>query len=328
MAFLYRPRTEMRNSIVLVAILGGMAALAACGPEKRGNGNGNGSGSGSNNGGVDANNNGACVPSGPEGTPTACSDGIDNDCDGVVDCGDPDCSGIGNCPVCGQANAPDATAIDLPDGLSSGASCTSDASCPAATPNCIAFDNAGTPATECHASYTSSRTFIGFPQGATLTDTSKLLEVCIDIEHSYLHDLQFDLLSPPDGTGARMKLSFQNFVGRVGPEIFLGVPNESDESGPIIPGTPFHYCFNQTATVTMYNASFAQVPSQFGTANQVPAGSYKTMGAFSTLANAQLNGEWTMRVTDLYPVDNGTLKGWSIKFDPSLVADCNGPIIQ
>ena len=44
-------------------------------------------------------------------------------------------------------------------------------------------------------------------------------------------------------------------------------------------------------------------------------------------ANSSLNGKWTMRVTDLWPIDNGFMFNWSITFDPSLVDDCNGPII-
>ena len=41
-----------------------------------------------------------------------------------------------------------------------------------------------------------------------------------------------------------------------------------------------------------------------------------------------LNGEWTIIVTDLWPIDNGFMFEWSIAFDPSLVVDCEGPIIQ
>jgi hypothetical protein len=37
---------------------------------------------------------------------------------------------------------------------------------------------------------------------------------------------------------------------------------------------------------------------------------------------------WTFRVTDMYGVDNGHLFKWSINFDPSLVVDCSGPIIE
>jgi parallel beta-helix repeat protein len=39
-----------------------------------------------------------CVPTGPENTSPTCSDMIDNDCNGLIDCADPSCSGIFPCP--------------------------------------------------------------------------------------------------------------------------------------------------------------------------------------------------------------------------------------
>ena len=39
-----------------------------------------------------------CIRSGDENTPTACTDGRDNDCDGFLDCDDRNCSCVGTCP--------------------------------------------------------------------------------------------------------------------------------------------------------------------------------------------------------------------------------------
>jgi hypothetical protein len=40
-----------------------------------------------------------CAPFCPgENTPGACSDGLDNDADGFVDCADFDCAGLAGCP--------------------------------------------------------------------------------------------------------------------------------------------------------------------------------------------------------------------------------------
>ena len=287
---------------------------AACGPAKRGT-------TGDDQGTVDAPPAG-CVP-----TAEVCNDGIDNDCDGKVDCGDIDCSGIDGCPVCGMVNDPEATPLALPDGVTSGNGCSVDADCAGtpATPNCIIFqDSGGGTLKECHASYISTLDFIGFPAGATLTDPSKLLNVCVTMEHSYLHDLQIELLTPPDMAGTRRLLALNKFVGQVGPEIYLGDANDADTAANPVAGVGYKYCWTAAATTDMDTAGAASTSSP----KKLPAGDYKPSGAFSTLATAELNGMWQMRITDLFPIDNGFLFGWSIAFDPSLVADCNGPIIQ
>jgi len=250
--------------------------------------------------------------------PEVCTDNVDNDGDGLVDCHDPDCSGIDGCPVCGQVENPEGNGITLPDGISSGSTCSVNADCPAATPNCLSFSDGSGNHKECHASYTSTLNFVGFPQGAKLDDTTKLIKVCAKMEHSYLHDLMIELFSPSGQSVAMSK-----FVGRVGPEIYLGIPNDNDENGPVA-GTGYEYCWTMgpTATATMVTSGTG------GPHLTVPAGDYKPDVPFTALQGADLNGMWTFRVTDMYGEDNGFLFSWQINFDPSLVVDCSGPIIE
>jgi hypothetical protein len=295
----------MTKSLVLASAVGFAVALGfvACGPAARGDDFGNGSGH---------------TDSGTPNTgPENCTDGIDNDGDGLIDCADPDCSGIDGCPVCGQVETLQGSGIFLPDGISSGATCSTDAQCSntPATPNCVYK--------ECHASYTSTLNFVGFGQGATLTDTTKLLKVCAKLEHSYLHDLQIELIAPGGQIGAMDK-----FVGRVGPKIFLGIPVDNDDDNPQI-GIGWDYCWTMgsTATVTMLNdsAGWDMTTSDYPT---VKAGDYLPDVPFTAFQGTPLNGTWTFRVTDLYAIDNGHLFDWTIDFDPSLVTDCSGPIIE
>jgi hypothetical protein len=289
------------KSIVLSTMF---AAVTACGPAPRGDHFGNGS--------ADA---GAGSSTGPE----ICNDGIDNDGNGKIDCSDLACSGIDGCPVCGQVDTLIGSPLALPDGLSSGTSCSTDAQCVGQvdqngnpSPNCV-FK-------ECHTSYVSTLNFIGFGQGATLTDTSKLLKVCAKLEHSYLHDLQIELIAP-----SGQIVPMQKFLGRIGPKIFLGIPVDNDDD-PAHVGVGYDYCWTEgpTATSTMLMSNWDMSTSS----PTVVAGDYKPDVSFTTLQGAQLNGMWTFRVTDLYSIDNGHLFNWSISWDPSLVSDCAGPIIQ
>jgi hypothetical protein len=285
------------TSLFAAAVAAPIAVTTSCGPAARGDDFGNGSGH------PDATSN---------FSPENCTDMIDNDGDGLVDCSDPDCSGIDGCPVCGQVETLQGSGIALPDGISSGAMCSTDTQCAVTptTPNCVYK--------ECHASYTSTLNFIGFGSGAVLSDTTKLLKVCAKLEHSYLHDLQIELIAP-SGEIATM----QKFVGRVGPKIFLGMPVDDDSSAI---GVGYDYCWTMgtTATTTMFNSS---MPVQNGYPT-VQAGDYLPDVPFTSLQGATLNGAWTFRVTDLYAIDNGHLFTWTIDFDPSLVSDCSGPIIE
>lgn len=40
-----------------------------------------------------------CVPTGPEDNTLACSNQLDDDCDGLIDCLDPDCTPVDPCPI-------------------------------------------------------------------------------------------------------------------------------------------------------------------------------------------------------------------------------------
>src|SRR5262245_23597856 len=94
-----------------------LAVFVACGPaDRRDDGGGDD--------GADA-AGGSCAVTGLE----QCADAIDNDCDGRADCSDVDCSGVGDCPICGEVQVPEVQPLALPDGVSSGTTCSTDVQC-------------------------------------------------------------------------------------------------------------------------------------------------------------------------------------------------------
>jgi hypothetical protein len=284
-----------------------LALVIGCGPSVR---SGDNFGSGGSNG-VDSS---SCSG---ENTPASCGDGLDNDCDGLVDCADPDCSGVGQCPVCGMIEHPTGAPVQLPDGII-GSTCTTNAQCSGGTPNCVE--------SECHASYTSTLTFSAFGSTQTLTQVSDIQSVCVNISHEWLRDMEISLQAP-----SGQLLVLDKFLGRNGGEVFLGEPLQTDSDCPTC--TVEHgadYCWRPTATnmPMLIYANSGGTMINYGGHNELPPGDYQASEAWTQLVGATLNGDWKIVVTDLWPVDAGVIHQWSIAFNPSIVQNCSGPVIQ
>jgi hypothetical protein len=302
------------SSISSAFILGLGLTLAACGPTA-------GGGDDDDSGGDD--DGSQCTATGPEFDPATCGDGKDNDCDGNPDCSDVDCSGVGACPVCGRVDTSAGGGIPLPDGITIGDSCTSDAQCTAGAPNCVE--------SECHASYVSTLDVIGFGDNQVFTDAALIKSVCANMEHSWLRDMEIRLRAP----GGQI-VRLQKFLGRTGGEIYLGNANDCDEDGAPVPGQGALYCWKPTAT----NPAMLDYANNGGAMNMVdtcdgfgfqaevlPAGDYGAADPWTNFAGSPLNGAWSIIVTDLWGIDNGFIFDWTIEFDPNAVEDCSGPIV-
>lgn len=221
--------------------------------------------------------------------PEICDNGVDDDCDNIGDCDDADCSSNAACsnPNCGTLQEL-AGSLALPDGA-----CDEDESIP-----CAGYEN--------------SINFTGFSQGQTLNDVSKLIGVCVNMEHSWMRDLVIYAQCP---NGTRVMLS--DFEGHTGGQVYLGIPNDNDEFGTPIPGTGWDYCWTPNATnqpwIPYANAT------NVGT---LPAGDYQSSQSLGAFVGCPLNGNWTLRVEDRWGIDNGFIFNWSVKFDASIVEDC------
>ena len=95
----------------------------------------------------------------------------------------------------------------------------------------------------------------------------------------------------------------------------LGIPNPDD--GPV-PGTGWDYCWTPTATDLPW-IPYANAHPQERTLH---SGDYQSSEPLDAFVGCPLNGDWTIRVEDRWGIDNGFIFRWSVRFDPSIVEDC------
>jgi gliding motility-associated-like protein len=146
-----------------------------------------------------------------------------------------------------------------------------------------------------------------FPFESTITSASQITSVCIDMEHSYLGDLELRLVSP-NGQSIILKA----YPGGGG--TYLGCPLDDPATGP---GVGRSYCFTPTATTLLVNGptSACGTPSS----NSINAGNYQPVESFANLIGSTLNGNWSLIVTDNLGIDNGYIFSWGINFDSSIL---------
>ena len=153
--------------------------------------------------------------------------------------------------------------------------------------------------------YETSLYFTEFSPGQVLISGSDLESVCVNMEHSWIRDLEIKLTCP-NGQSAIL----HNFGGQTGSQVFLGEPNDNDGFNPI-PGSGYDYCWKGTAS----NPSWLQYANTvLGGNGTLPAGDYRPYQSFNNFVGCPLNGEWVFTAIDDWQADNGYLFAWGIKF--------------
>ncbi|MBL7805342.1 MAG: proprotein convertase P-domain-containing protein [Saprospiraceae bacterium] len=161
--------------------------------------------------------------------------------------------------------------------------------------------------------YETTIYFTEFSPGQVLTNANDLLNVCVNMEHSWMRDIEISLTCPNG-----QSVILHDHPGNFGSQVFLGVPNDNDAFFPI-PGEGFEYCWTNNAPNGTWIEYANSVLPPFG--GTIPAGDYTPFDPFTDLIGCPLNGEWTITVTDLWPIDNGFIFSWGITFDPALYPD-------
>lgn len=169
--------------------------------------------------------------------------------------------------------------------------------------------------------YTTSVSVEGFDEGMIIDDQTLFKSICLNMEHSYLGDLEA-WITCPSGQSALLFDSYGGEgiypgVGFGGGLIFLGDANDGQE---IIPGIGFNYCFSDdtelgTLEDEYYSGNFIEV-NTFQEGNAMAEGTYLPATNFANaFTGCPLNGEWTVLVADNLSIDDGYIFEWYIAFE-------------
>ncbi len=170
--------------------------------------------------------------------------------------------------------------------------------------------------------FSTSIAFTDFSPGQVLTNISDLNGICVNMEHSWLHDVEISLICPNGQSVVMHNFIAPPTTGGAG-ETHLGIPFDPDPPthpnaistpwGVIVPGTGWDYCWTPNATWgTWREYASANLPGR------LPTGDYRSFQPLTNLLGCPLNGEWTLRVEDRWAIDNGFIFNWSINFAADL----------
>ena len=171
------------------------------------------------------------------------------------------------------------------------------------------------------AQYSTSINITGFP-GQTIANGSDIEELYIQIEHSYLGDLEC-MLTCPNGTSVAIFDSYgpggmlPNGFGGGG--TFLG---EAFDNNIGSPGVCWEYKFYDAAPNLAWALGYTTVPvfnpPSPSNGNSVAPGDYQPEQAFTNLVGCPINGNWTITIQDNLGIDDGYICEWGIKMDASI----------
>lgn len=173
--------------------------------------------------------------------------------------------------------------------------------------------------------YTTSIEVSGFEESTVISNMFDLVALCVNMEHSYLGDLEM-MLTCPNGTSINIFNSYGGdglFPGGFnGGGTYLGDANDQFMSPNGVPGIGFDYCFSGEAewgTLGQeYDLGNLDTVSTFQFGQTMPSGLYKPEDGFYELEGCPVNGQWTLTVRDNFAFDDGFIFDWSLSFSEEL----------
>tara|TARA_B100001093_G_C26860465_1_gene1029920 strand:+ start:12745 stop:16266 length:3522 start_codon:yes stop_codon:yes gene_type:complete len=157
--------------------------------------------------------------------------------------------------------------------------------------------------------YTTTVNIQAFDTDAILDDDD-FQEICVEIEHSHLGDLDMSLTSP-NGTTVLLFNTYGSTAGGT----YLGDPIDDTGDGPNDPaGECWEYCWSVEPQFGTFPNSLGNTMGvtieAFGS-SMIP-GLYAPEGNFSNFEGSPANGLWTLSITDNWAIDNGFICSWNI----------------
>lgn len=137
-----------------------------------------------------------------------------------------------------------------------------------------------------------------------IDDVADIQNICLDIEHSAIGDLEMSVTCP---SGQTVRFLTPN----IGANANLGILNLTGTAQ----GTVDTYCFNMGGSQTLNDV--AADPSM-NTGIYIAGGTFLPLDDLSNFIGCRINGKWVLSIKDSRINDNGFAGNWKINFDPSI----------
>lgn len=174
--------------------------------------------------------------------------------------------------------------------------------------------------------YTDTINISGFNVGQNITTATDIERLFINIEHSFIGDLEMSLTCP-NGTQVNIFNSYDGVDdlfggGFYGQEVHLGDAYDENLTNPGV-GWEYNFYDNPafpTFATAFNNAAYLTTVGN-GTTNpfneeSIIAGDYQTEQSYTAFIGCPLNGSWVVTVRDNLNIDDGYIFEWGIFFDP------------
>lgn len=135
-----------------------------------------------------------------------------------------------------------------------------------------------------------------------ITQSSDIQSICMNIEHSYIGDLDIWLECP---NGQTVMLFTQACGGT-----YFGIPDHNDDCNP---GVGYDYCWTMNAE--------SSISENCNSGYTLPEGDYLPFQDFNNLIGCPVNGYWTIWSLDNLGLDDGILFSTSINFSPGIFSE-------